>query len=179
MGRVRRLRLPVLPLVLGVTDGMLNALTLAASSILDGGAGISLLLALRVGTAALVTAGFTMFVADYAERRVALARAERQLNMTRPGQLANSRLGRQAVRESLTAMTVAGLSSLAGAAAPLLVGALLTVPPWIVLAATVLSLAALGWVIGGMVQGRRLLWAVSMFVGGVAVTVVGLELHIA
>ncbi|WFR66093.1 hypothetical protein P9139_13800 [Curtobacterium flaccumfaciens] len=72
--------------MLGVTDGMLNALTLAASAILDGGnGGISLLLALRVGTAALVTAGFTMFVADYAERRVALARAERQLSLTRPG----------------------------------------------------------------------------------------------
>ncbi|WFR66094.1 hypothetical protein P9139_13805 [Curtobacterium flaccumfaciens] len=47
------------------------------------------------------------------------------------------------------------------------------------LGATVLCLAGLGWAIGRMVQGRCVLWASSMLLGGVAVTFVGLELHIA
>lgn len=76
---------PVLPLVLGITDGILNALTLAAGAILRSVDGVSGSLALRVGCAALVTAAFTMFIADYADRRAHLVRASRQLNLTEPG----------------------------------------------------------------------------------------------
>lgn len=108
--RLRVQKLPILPLVLGVTDGILNALTLAGGAILRGhGDGLNALLALRVGTAALVTAAFTMFVADYAERRSRLRRSSRELNMTEPGRLAATNLGRAIVRESALATVVAGV----------------------------------------------------------------------
>jgi predicted membrane protein (TIGR00267 family) len=158
---------------------MLNALTLSASAILLGTAGgITILLAVRVAVAALVTAAFTMFVADYSERRSSLVRGSRQLNMTVPGQLAASRLGAQALRQSLLAMTVAGLASLIGALLPLLVGAFLPSESWIVLVLTILSLGALGWLLGSVVSGRRPAWAAAMLIGGVIVTFIGLELRI-
>lgn len=171
--------LPVLPLVLGVTDGILNALTLAGGAILRGGDdGLSLLLALRVGAAALVTAAFTMFVADYAERRSGLVRASRELNMTEPGRLAATRLGRQALKESTVAMVVAAVASLLGAALPLAVGALLPIPSWIVVVLTIALLGGLGWLLGGLLAARRGLWLISMTVGGLAVTAIGVWLNI-
>lgn len=172
--------IPTLPLVLGVTDGMLNALTLAGGALVhDGEHGVTLLLALRVGIATLVTATFTMFVADYAERRTWLVRASRQLNLTRRGQLAATNLGRQALRESWLAMAVAALASLAGAFVPLALGASLPGPSWIVIALTICLLGLFGWLLGGLIAGRRAIWAAAMTVGGVAVTVIGVWLDIA
>lgn len=175
---VRLSSLPLLPLVLGITDGMLNALTLSASAILRGQAGITVGLALRVGTAALITAGFTMFVADYSERRASLVRASRELNLTKPGRLAAGHLGRQALRESAVAMVVAATSSLIGAALPLLIGAAVPSASWIVLVLTILALEALGWILGALVSARRVVWAAAMLMGGIVVTVIGLELQI-
>lgn len=172
--------LPTLPLVLGVTDGMLNALTLAGGALLRDGAGsLTLMLALRVGVAALVTAAFTVFVADYAERRSALVRAAKQLNMTEPGRLAATNLGRKALRESFVAMIVAAGASLVGAGAPLAVGAILPGPAWIVVALTIALLGGFGWLLGGLLAGRRGFWAASMTVGGVVVTAIGVWLNIA
>lgn len=177
--RVRRLVLPTLPLVLGITDGILNALTLAAGAIMRGGGdGVTVLLAVRVGVAALITAAFTMFVADYAERRTRLVRASRQLNLTEPGRLAASRLGRDVVRESLGATIVAAVVSFIGALLPLLMGALLPGPSWIVLVLAVAGLGILGWTLGGLLHGGRIRWASFMLVGGMAVTLVGVQLHI-
>jgi predicted membrane protein (TIGR00267 family) len=168
----------LLPLVLGITDGILNALTLSAGAIVRGGGDITVLLALRVGTAALVTAAFTMFVADYAERRSSLVRASRQLNMTEPGRLAATHLGRQAVKESAIAMAVAAGASLLGAALPLLVGAVLPGPSWIVLVLTIGSLGVLGWILGGLMAAHRARWAIAMLIGGVIVTAIGVLLNI-
>jgi predicted membrane protein (TIGR00267 family) len=164
---------------LGITDGLLNALTLSAGAIAhEGGAGVTLDLALRVGTAALVTAAFTMFVADYAERRARLVQASRQLSLTEPGRLASTSLGRDAVRESLWATTVAGVFSFAGALVPLFAGAVLPQASWVVLVSSVVALGILGWVMGGLFQGGRYRWAGLMLLGGIAVTLIGLALHI-
>ena len=173
-------RLPVLPTVLGLSDGILNALTLAAGAILRGsGDGLDVMLALRVGVAALVTAGFTMFVAYYAERRSSLVRAGRQLNLTEPGRLAATRLGRAALLESAAATAVAAVMSLAGASLPLLLGTLLPTPPWVTLVVTVGCLGALGWAIGATLAARRGLWCAAMVAGGVVVTLLGAMLDIA
>jgi len=173
-------RFTVLPLVLGLTDGLLNALTLAAAAILGGAAGgLSVSLALRVGIAALVTAGFTMFVADYAERRSRLVRSSRQLNLTEPGRLAATSLGRAVAVESAWATLVAALASFAGAAAPLLVGALLPVAAPLTIAGTIALLGFLGWAIGDVLSGRRWRWTLAMVLGGVAVTALGVALDIA
>ena len=171
---------PTLPLVLGVTDGMLNALTLAGGALFHGsGDGLTLFLVLRVGIATLVTATFTMFVADYAERRSSLVRAARELNLTVRGQLAATNLGRRAFHESLLAMTVAAGASLAGAFVPLALGATLPGPSWTVVALTVGLLGLFGWLLGGVLAGRRAVWACSMTVGGIAVTAIGVWLDIA
>lgn len=134
----------MLPLVLGITDGILNALILAAGAVLRSATGVSASLAVRVGCVAFVTAAFTMFIADYAERRAHLVRASRELNLTGPGRLAASQLGRQAALESTVAMAVAATASLVGASAPLLLGAVLPGPPWLVLVLAVLALGLLG-----------------------------------
>lgn len=177
--RVRRRGLPVLPLVLGLTDGVLNALTLAAGAILRDRGGPSISLAFRVGSAALVTAAFTMFVADYAERRSHLVRSARELNLTEPGRLAASNLGRAVLRESATATTVAAIASLVGAAIPLLLGAALPTPPVVTVVVTVGLLGVLGFAIGVMLSARRWAWFVSMLLGGVVVTFLGVVLDIA
>lgn len=170
--------IPVLPLVLGVTDGILNALTLAAGAILRSADGVSGLLALRVGCAALVTAAFTMFIADYADRRAHLVRASRQLSLTEPGRLATTQLGRQAARESAVAMLVAAIASLIGAAGPLLIGEALPGPSWLVLVLTVLALGLLGWIIATILLARRWVWAVLMTIGGALVALLGVVLGI-
>ena len=107
-------------------------------------------MALRGGTAEPITAGFTMFLADYSERRAALVRGAHQLSLTQPGTLAAGSLGVRALHESATAMHVAAVASLLGAALPLLVGASLPTASWIVLVLTIFSLRGLGWILGGL-----------------------------
>lgn len=172
-------RQALLPPVLGLTDGLLNALALASSSILGTTGSVSVGLALRIGTAALITAAFTMYVADYAERRRTLVRASRELNLTKRGQLATTQLGRTQMRRSLAAMAIAAVASFAGAALPLLAGALLPVPPWTILALAILALAGLGWLLGKALAGNRLRWSALMGTGGLLVAFIGLQLQIA
>ena len=170
--------IPLLPLVLGITDGILNALTLSAGAIIRGGDAIGASLALRVGIVALVTAGFTMFVADYAERRSSLVRAAHQLNMTRPGQLAATALGKQVFKESVMATAVAGIASLIGAGVPLFASAILPGPSWVVLVLTIGCLGALGGALGSLMHARRYHWAAAMLLGGIAIAAIGTWLNI-
>jgi hypothetical protein len=167
-----------LPLVLGLTDGLLNALTLAASSLVGSGPPAGLSLALRVATAALVTAAFTMFVADYADRRARLVRASRQLNLTRRGHLATTRLGRRALLRSLIATVLACATSFAGAFLPLATGAYLPGPRWLVAALAIAALTALGAALAHPLAGSALRWATTTGVGGVLVTLIGVRLRI-
>lgn len=173
-------KFPVLPLVLGVSDGILTTLTLAAGAMVRGGGSeLSLTLALRVGAAAFVTAAFTMFVAFYAEARSHLVRASRELNLTQPGRLAATRLGRAVLRETIVATATTGIASFVGAVAPLLLGALVPMPPWMTLVISVALLGAVGWRIGAALSARKTLWLVAMLAGGCIVTIIGAWLDIA
>ncbi|WP_051095370.1 hypothetical protein [Streptomyces sp. LaPpAH-108] len=167
-----------LPLVLGLVDGLLNALTLAAASLVGSGTPVTAGLAVRVGLAALTTAAFAVFVADYADRRAYLMRASRQLNLTRRGQLATTRLGRLAMRRSLLATVIACTASFGGATLPLLAGAALPGFSWIVAVLAVVALAVLGAALGRLFAGSVVRWAGVLGVGGVAVTWIGVWLHI-
>lgn len=173
---VERVRLP---LVLGFTDGLLNALTLAAASLTGSGTPVGWSLAGRVGAAAMVTAAFTVMVADYAERRAHLVHVSRELNLTESGRMAATHLGRLALLRSCCAALVACLSSFAGAALPLALGAVLPGPSWIVVVLAVLALAVLGAVLARFLAGRPALWALTMGAGGVATTWIGIWLRIA
>ncbi|WP_208754001.1 hypothetical protein [Streptomyces bauhiniae] len=167
-----------LPLVLGLVDGLLNALTLAAASLVGSGAPVTASLAVRVGLVALTTAAFAVFVADYADRRAYLMRASRQLNLTRRGQLATTRLGRLATARSLLATAIACTASFTGATVPLLVGAALPGLSWIVAVLAVVALAALGAALGHLFAGSPVRWAAVLGSGGVAVIWIGVWLHI-
>ncbi|MEB4211189.1 hypothetical protein [Mycobacterium sp. 94-17] len=164
-------------MALGVSDGILNALTLAAASVLRG-VGLSLGLSLQVGTVALVSAVVTLFVAEYTQNRLALLRAERQLMFTRSGRLAATNLGKAVFRESAFAAAVAGAASFAGAALPLIVGTMVPRFSWIALVVSVAALGGLGVVLGTHVGGRRLVWAGALVVAGVLVTIVGVQVDL-
>ncbi|MFE2373841.1 hypothetical protein [Streptomyces sp. NPDC059398] len=168
-----------LPLVLGLTDGLLNALTLAGASLVGSGSPITYSLSARVAAVALVTAAFSVFVSDYAERRGQLVRASRELNLTSRGHLATTRLGHLALLRSLRAMAVACAASFVGAVLPLLAGAALPHLSWGVVVLAVGALAGLGAVLGRVLAGRPEWWALSMGIGGLAVTWIGVSLHIA
>lgn len=167
-------------MVLGVTDGILNALTLATGAVLRAsGERLGPGLAVRVGIASCVTAAVTMFVADYAERRVGLVRASRQINLVEPGALASTRLGVDVARESMLAAAVAAVASLVGACGPLLLGAALPGPVWLAPVLSVALLGVLGAVLATMFHGRRSIWVVGLLVAGVVVLVLGAVLDIA
>lgn len=166
-----------LPFVLGFSDGILNALILAAGRIVDGRRA-DLGVGLRVAVASLVTAVFTVYVAHYADLRSQLARASHQLSLASRGHLATTRLGRRSLREAVDAGIVAGATSFAGAFVPLLAGAVLPGPSWLPLVISLALQALLGAGIGVAVAGSPLLWSCALLVGGACVALVGLRLHI-
>lgn len=167
-----------LPLALGVSDGILNALTLASSAVLHGD-GLNISLALRVGVVSFVTATFTVFVAEFAQYRGELARAEHELNFTQSGRLAKTHLGRAVARDALEAAFIAGGSSFIGAFLPLLIGAVLKGASWLALAVSIAALGGLGVALAASVRGRRTVWAGALVVAGTVVTVIGVQLHVA
>lgn len=164
-------------MALGVSDGILNALILAAASMLHG-LGLSVRLSAQVGVVALVSAVVTLFVAEYTQNRLELLQAERQLMFTQSGRLAATSLGRAVFRDSIAAAMVAGASSFAGAALPLFIGTLLPHISWVALVASAAALGGLGMALGSHVGGRRILWAVALVLAGVVVTIIGVQLDI-
>jgi VIT1/CCC1 family predicted Fe2+/Mn2+ transporter len=167
----------LLPLSLGIADGIVNALTLASSAVIHG-SGLTVTLALRVAAVALVSSVFTVFVAEYGQLRAELARAERELSFTRSGRLAAGHLGRQVAREAAVASAVASGASFAGALIPLAIGAAAAAYSWSALVISVGALGALGGALAAAVGGSRRRWIIAMMVMGVAVAAIGTVLDI-
>jgi predicted membrane protein (TIGR00267 family) len=167
-----------LDLIAGFIDGLLTALTLTAGKLLHQGGGLSLALAAKVGTVSACTAAFVFFVAHYAELRAELVRSERELNLLSHGQLASTHLGRQVLWEASLAAVVGSLCSFFGAVIPPLLGLMLPERPLISLGLTILVLGLLGAMLGWSTFGSPIVWAISMMAGGVALTIVGLQLDI-
>lgn len=168
----------LLPLSLGIADGILTALILASATVLYG-RGLDIGLAFRVAAAACISAAFTMFVADYASLRADLVRAERQLSLTQSGRLASGALGRQVAREATEAAVVASIASFVGAMAPLMIGVGLHSYRWTALAIAILALGGLGASLAAVTGGRRSVWIAALMIGGAAIAVVGVVLDIA
>jgi VIT1/CCC1 family predicted Fe2+/Mn2+ transporter len=150
---------------------------LASSTVLRG-VGLPLGLAVRVGVVALASAWFTLFVAEYAEYRLELIRAERQLMFTSSGKLAATRLGRAVIRDALTESSTAALASFVGAPFPLAMGALAPRASWMALVVSVAALGALGAVLAQRVGGRRWVWTIGLGIAGAAVTVIGVQVDL-
>lgn len=168
-----------MPPVLGFVDGILNALTLAAASILHQGKPIGVLFTVRVGLFALATAAFVLFVARYADSRTELVRQSRQLNLASHGHLASTKLGRVALRGAAGDAAIASVASFIGAVVPLAVATAFPGESWIAIVVAIVLLGMLGLVISVVIHGSRLVWASALCAGGVALTFVGLALRIA
>lgn len=168
----------LLPVALGLADGILNALTLASGSLIGSNTHVTASLGMRISIAALVTAGFSVFVGTYSQERGGLRRAARQVNMTNHGALVGTRLGHIATRRALTQAALASGSSMLGALLPLLIAAALPGPGWIAAVVAVCALGVLGAGLARAVLGNRLKWAGALVIGGVAVSAIGLCINI-
>lgn len=168
----------VLPIALGLADGVLNALTLASASLVGDAAHVTVLLALRIAVAALVTAGFSVFVGSYAEARSDLRDAARQLSLPAGDRLNATDLGQRARRRALEQAGLASAASLLGALIPLLIAAALPGPGWIAAAVAICALGILGVGLATTVLGNRPLWSAALVAGGIAVTAVGVAIKI-
>jgi hypothetical protein len=168
-----------LDVVAGLIDGILNALALAAGRLVhSGGEGATLSLAIRVSIAAGATTIFVFFVAHYAQLRLELVRHERELNFTTHGRLAATALGRRVFFESLYKALLAAGFSVAGALFPLVICALFPSPAWLGLGITIVALGGLGGMLAKTFYGSPWVWSIALFIGGVALTFIGMELNL-
>lgn len=168
----------LLPVGLGLADGVLNALTLASASLIGHGAHVTVSLAVRLSVAALVTAGFSVFVGVYSEERGALRHAARQVNLTNEAGLVSTRLGQIALRRALGQAGLASASSLLGALLPLLLAAALPGPGWVASAVAISALGVLGAGLAWTLLGNRLMWTIALVAGGAGATGIGLWIRI-
>jgi VIT1/CCC1 family predicted Fe2+/Mn2+ transporter len=168
----------LLPIVLGLSDGVLTALILATGRLVDPGRHIPMNMALRISASAFATGAFVFFVARYSQLRAELVVAERQLNLTSHGRLASSKLGRAIFSEAIVAASLSSLSSFVGAMIPLSVAALVPAHGWAALAAALVTLALLGAGLAKVCFGRPLYWSSTLVAGGVVLSILGAQLRI-
>lgn len=166
------------PLVVGVCDGILTALTLAAGLVIGSQAPLRMSLALRIAAASSLSGTFVFFTAEYARLRGELVHAERQLSLTSGGRLATTRLGRAVLAESLAGAGLSSICNFAGALIPLALGALLPDPAWLAIAAAIVALGLLGAVVAHAVRGNPIRWVTGLMAAGGILTLVGLRLHV-
>lgn len=165
--------------MLGVADGILNALTLASASFLSRDGAITVGLAFRVAIAAFATAAFVFFVAQYADYRGQLVTAARHLSLHSSRRLTHTALGSAIARDALVATLITGCASFPGALVPLLIAAFLPAASWVAVPVAVSMLGALGAIVAGVIDGSRVRWALVLSLGGVLMTAVGYQLQIA
>jgi len=168
----------LLPLVLGLSDGVLTALTLAAGRLLDVHSHIGIGMAVRIAVSALATGAFVFFVARYAELRSELVNAEKQLNLMSHGRFAASKLGRDIFREAAAAAVVSSASSFLGALIPLTMAVLCPNSRWLAVLVALMGLALLGIGLAKAVSGNILHWSATLLVGGIAMSILGVQLRI-
>ncbi len=163
--------------VLGLTDGILTALTLAAGRILGSRNGVSLSIGLRVATASALAGGVVFFTAELARRNQELVHAEQQLNLLSHGRLAATRLGHFVLIESSKATLVVIASNFFGALLPFLVS-FISQFRWVPICFAVVLLGVLGVTIAAVTYRSKIRWAASLMIAGTALAALGLWLRI-
>lgn len=166
-----------LDIVAGLIDGILNALTLASARLMNEG-GLTFPIAGKLAAVTACTTSFVFFVAHYAQLRSELVRSARQLNLLSHGRLATTKLGRQILFEAMRAAIVASVCGVAGSAIPLVMALLFPQMPILGLVLTLGLLGLLGWILALSVLGSPFLWAAGLILGGIVVTVIGVNLSI-
>jgi predicted membrane protein (TIGR00267 family) len=177
--RVNLLRLEsVFPLIMGLADGILTALTLAAGRVFSPDEPIGAGLMLRLAVGASFSGAFVYFVADYARRRLELVHAERHLTLNSRGRLASTHLGRAVFEDALRSTVTAGVSSFLGAIFPLLFAVRWPAKPWLAILVSIIALGLLGSGLARSLHANVARWTVSLMLLGAAVTWLGHKLHI-
>ena len=166
----------IFALVIGLTDGILTALTLASGRVFSSTQPITIGLALRISAALSISGVFVFFTAEYVRQRGALVHAERQLSLT--SHLAATRLGQAALRDTLWGAAISCACNFLGALLPLSVGALLPRFSWLAIAVGLLALGVLGAACARLTYGHPALWASALVVVGGLLTLAGLKLRI-
>jgi predicted membrane protein (TIGR00267 family) len=167
------------PFVLGVTDGILTALTLGAGHLFSRTSQLSWNLGVRIAAASSFSGVFIFFTAEYARLRGELVRAERELNLAKHGHLATTQLGRTVFWDTIRSGLLSSLCNFVGALFPLAVGAFFSTPAWIPLIVALFTLGMLGIVIARVVHGQWARWSSVLMMAGGALTWIGVKLHIA
>jgi predicted membrane protein (TIGR00267 family) len=166
----------IFALVIGLTDGILTALTLASGRVVNSTGAISIGLALRIAAASSISGVFVFFTAEYVRQRGALVHAERQLSLT--SHLAATQLGRAALRDTLWGAAISSTCNFLGALLPLIAGALSPGFSWLAIAVGLLALSLLGVAAARFTYGNPALWASALVVAGGLLTLAGLKLRI-
>jgi VIT1/CCC1 family predicted Fe2+/Mn2+ transporter len=174
----RTWRKSLLPAVMGIADGILTSLTLAAGLLTDQGQKVTFGLAFRVAAAALTSGAFVYFVAGYAGLRHELVRAEHELSLLSHGRLAATNLGRAVLRDAAVATAISSGAAFAGALMPLLVAALVPQYRWASILTALVALGLLGRGLAGALYGSTLRWSLSLILGGAALTFLGTQLKL-
>jgi predicted membrane protein (TIGR00267 family) len=169
----------LMPVVLGLSDGILTALTLSAGRLVNADQTLTFAFGARIAIASLASGAFVFFVSNYSRLRGELIHAETQLNLTSHGRFASSRLGWAVLREALGATVLSSAASFFGALIPLVTGALFQTLRWTAISVSLISLGILGLVLARSVHGRYWLWSISLVCGGIVILLIGLKLRIA
>jgi predicted membrane protein (TIGR00267 family) len=165
-------------LVIGLVDGILTALILAAGKVITAGESIEVSDVVRVGVVASFSAAFTFFVAQYSRFRHDLVHAEKHLTLGSRGPLVKTQLGRAVFLESVAGSFVSGACSFGGATFPLLFAMIRPGATWLSLGAPIASLGLFGGFLGRSANGNALLWAIGLISIGIFFVFVGVKLHI-
>jgi len=168
-----------LPLVAGLCDGILTALTLAAGRMLDAERPMTFGVATRVATGALASGAFIFFVGHYASLRGELIHSERELSLAAHGRFARTRLGAAVLRDALSATLIGSGCSFLGALIPSAISALVPAHAWLGIAAATGILSLMGLGLGKALYGSPARWALALAAGGLALAYLGFRLRIA
>lgn len=171
-------RAQIFAIVIGFTDGILTALTLASGHLIHGQRATANL-ALRVAAGSAICGVFVFFTAEYARLRGDLLHAEKQLNLVTRGVFATAHLGKQIRREAFSAAMLSSTANFLGAFFPLLIGIFLPGATYFALLPPVLALSFLGAALAYTIHGRYLLWIASLAIAGLVFSFIGVLLHIA
>lgn len=164
--------------VVGLTDGILTALTLAAGHLVAG-TKPTFGLSLRIAVGSAVCGVFVFYAAEYARLRGDLIHAEKELNLSTRGRFVTTQLGKQVRLEAASSAILSSGANFVGALLPLVLGSVMPSPPLLAMFPSILALAVLGWVLARIVQGRAVSWIAALAAAGIVLSFVGVWLHIA
>jgi predicted membrane protein (TIGR00267 family) len=168
----------IFALVVGLTDGILTALTLASGELLAPAGKITISLGLRIAVASSLSGIFIFFTADYARLRQELVHASKQLNLASHGRLATTQLGKAVQGDAVGAAFVSSLFNFLGAISPLIIGVAFPAPRWLPIVAAVAMLGILGATLARTLYGNMARWSVALMISGTFLAIVGMEIHL-